>query len=99
VATFDSLIPDKNEDEADLLSQYQFFRNEGVFPAHCLPIGSDDGGNLLLLSLGETDYGYIYFWEHELGWDEAGSLEPDYSHCYFVVSSFTELMNSLHYSP
>jgi hypothetical protein len=99
VASFDSLNPDENEDDEDLLSQYLFFRGEGVFPDYCLPIGSDYGGNLLLLSLGEKDYGHIYLWDHEEGWDEAGSLEPDYSHCYFVAKSFTELIDSLHYSP
>ena len=48
------------------------------------------------IPLGETDYGHIYFWDHEEGWGEAGSLEPDYSHCYFIASSFTELIDSLH---
>ena|GEM_PF-775024 len=97
--SLDSLNPEKNEDEEDLLSQYRFLHTEGVFPHYCLPIGSDYGGNLILLSLGESDYGYIYFWDHELGWSESGSLAPDYSHCYFVARSFTELMDSLHYSP
>ena len=97
-AWFDSLNPNKNEDEEDLLSQYLSIRGEGVFPNYCLPIGSDYGGNLILLSLGEEDYGHIYFWDHEQGWDEAGSLEPDYSHCYFVAKSFTELIDSLHHS-
>ncbi len=78
------------------MSQYKAIRDEGVFPNYCLPIGSDWGGNLILLSLGETDYGSIYFWDHEQGWDEAGSLEPDYSHCYFVAKSFTEMLDLLH---
>jgi hypothetical protein len=98
VAWFDSLNPNKEEGEEDLLSQYLSLRGKGVFPDYCLPIGSDYGGNLLLLSLGETDYGCIYFWDHELGWDEVGSLEPDYSHCYHAANSFTELIDSLHHS-
>jgi hypothetical protein len=98
VATFESLKPSKNEGEEDLLSQYKFFKEKGVFPDYCLPIGSDWGGNLVLMSLGNADYGYIYYWDHELGWDEAGSLEPDYSNCYFVANSFTELIDSLHHS-
>ena len=96
VAWFDSLNPNRENGEEDLLSQYLVIRGEGVFPDYCLPIGSDYGGNLILLSLGERDYGHIYYWEHELGWGEAGSLEPDYSHCYHAANSFTELIDSLH---
>ena len=98
VAWFDSLNPNKENEEEDLLSQYLSIRGEGVFPDYCLPIGSDYGGNLILLSLGGGDYGHIYYWDHELGWGEAGSLEPDYSHCYHAANSFTELINSLHSS-
>ena len=93
--SFDSIKFDESEGVGDLLSQYKFYRNEKVFPEYFFPIGSDVGGGLVILSLGDTDYGHIYYWDHEEGWDEAGSLEPDYSHCYFVAKSFTEFIDSL----
>ena len=34
-------------------------------PAGMLPIASDIGGNLILLSLRTSDYGEVFFWDHE----------------------------------
>ncbi|MDP8942618.1 MAG: SMI1/KNR4 family protein [Actinomycetota bacterium] len=31
-----------------------------------LPIGEDDGGNLICLKVSGDDYGAVYFWEHEV---------------------------------
>lgn len=31
-----------------------------------LPIGEDDGGNLICLDVGAGDPGAVYFWEHEI---------------------------------
>ena len=31
-----------------------------------LPIGEDDGGNLICLKVAGEDYGAVYFWEHEV---------------------------------
>src|SRR5262249_34028764 len=43
----------------------------GRIPEHAIPVASDPGGNLLVLSLGGDDRGQVYSWDHEfrrLGW-------------------------------
>jgi hypothetical protein len=38
---------------------------EGRMPAHLLPLASDPGGNLFVLSVGQNDYGKVYYWDHD----------------------------------
>ncbi|MDR2344826.1 MAG: SMI1/KNR4 family protein [Planctomycetaceae bacterium] len=72
----------------DLLENWT--TSKGIMPPHFLPIGGDGGGDLVCLSLGSEDYGYIYCWNHE-----EEPYETDYSQSYFVAKSFSEFMNSL----
>jgi cell wall assembly regulator SMI1 len=72
----------------DLLENWT--TSKEIMPPHFLPIGGDGGGNLVCLSLGTEDYGYIYCWSHE-----EEPYETDYSQSYFVAKSFSEFINSL----
>lgn len=54
------------ETETDLVGYYRFFvRERGILPAHLLPIADDYGGDLYCLSLSASDYGKVYYLDHE----------------------------------
>lgn len=61
---------------------------------HILPIAHDDGGNQICISIGDNDYGYIYFWDHEKETDE-----PGYDNMYLIANSFNEFLDSLFECP
>ncbi len=65
-------------------------------PTHFLPIGHDSGGNLVCISCGEKDYGYVYFWDHENEIDYDVFDDYEYKNIYLISKSFDEFLNSLH---
>ncbi len=42
----------------------------GRIPDWLLPVARDEGGNLFALSLRQTDFGSVWFWDHEYEADE-----------------------------
>lgn len=62
-------------------------------PLNMLPIADDPGGNLLLLSISGSDYGKVYFWDHEMEADEGET--PDYRNLKLIADSFEEFINGL----
>lgn len=57
-------------------------------PSHFLPMAHDSGGNLICISCGIEDYGYIYFWNHEF--NELGNNE-----IWLIEKSFNEFLKNL----
>ncbi len=68
---------------------------EKRMPLHMLPIAHDPGGNLICISCGLKDNGFIYFWNHEdeVNYEEAG--DDDYSNLYFIAKDFDTFLDSL----
>ena len=66
---------------------------QGNFPYHFLAIGDTGGGDLYCISLGDDDYGQIYYWNHEYE-----PYEPDYENCTLIANSFTEFAGSFRYA-
>lgn len=62
--------------------------------SHVFPIAYDDGGNQICISIGDKDYGKIYFWDHE-----EESDEPDYENMYLIANSFNEFLEGLFECP
>ena len=62
-------------------------------PSNTFPIGKDPGGNLILISISGSDYGKIYFWDHN--WEAEEGREPDYSNLTLIADSFDEFVNNL----
>jgi hypothetical protein len=52
-----------------------------------LPVGEDDGGNLILLVVGGEDRGAVYFWEHE--------IQPSDEAYTRLAGSFVEFLDRL----
>lgn len=68
-----------------------------IFPKGFIPIGSDPGGNLILMSLNTDIYGKIFFWDHEDAPDDQLETIEAYTNIYFLANSFEEFVNSLKY--
>lgn len=65
-------------------------------PSHILPIAHDPGGNLICISCGKKDNGFIYFWDHEKEVDYYKKSDDDYSNLYLIAKSFNEFIDALH---
>jgi hypothetical protein len=76
----------------DLINQFEIYKRR--IPGTCIPIGRDAGGNIVCLNLSESNYGYVYFWNHEeeLKFEE-GTITID--DLYFIADSFQEFLNSV----
>ena len=62
-------------------------------PEEMLPIGSDTGGNLFLLSLKGKDRGAIFFWDHEMEADE--DEQPYYENIKVLSRNFNDFLKLL----
>ncbi|UYZ63417.1 SMI1/KNR4 family protein [Hymenobacter weizhouensis] len=66
---------------------------EGRIPSWYMPIGTDSGGNLYIMSLYKKNKGVIAFWRHEEEAEENGS---DYfENLTHIADSFTEFVHLL----
>jgi SMI1 / KNR4 family (SUKH-1) len=70
----------------DIDAEYETMRDR-IF-SHHLSIGIDDCGNRFCLSLGPSDFGSVYFWDHEEEADEGE--DPSERNLYLVANSFAE---------
>ena len=77
----------------DYIKDYKI--DEKRLPNHILPIAHDPGGNLICISCGRKDYGYIYFWDHENEVDYQVSGDDDYSNLYLIEDDFDKFINGL----
>ncbi len=68
---------------------------EKRMPSHMLPIAHDPGGNLICISCGTKDYGFVYFWNHEDEVDYSEAGDDDYSNLYLIARDFDTFLNSL----
>jgi hypothetical protein len=48
-----------------LQHQYSIYASAGRIPEAMLPIATDAGGNLFLLTLGGSHSGRVFFWDHD----------------------------------
>ena len=62
------------------------------FPKGYFPIGHDPGGNTICLSVDTSDYGKIYFWNHE---DTHGEI-PSVKDLILIADSFTDFLTKLY---
>ena len=82
----------------DLAWNYEIYR--GRMPEKCIPIGDEECGNQICMSLEKDTYGKIYFWDHEtMDTDDGEECQLDFSDMYELASSFRELLDKLEASP
>lgn len=85
------------EGEYDNFGKYLeiYKENNKRMPTHIFPIAHDPFGNLICISNGKKDFGYIYFWNHECEIDYNVEKEDEYSNLYLIAPSFVEFINNL----
>lgn len=70
----DSLIqyflPIGQQFDDNIESLYKFFIEAGRLPIGMLPIAYDPFGNMVCIDLNAEKYGSVYFWDHELEFEE-----------------------------
>lgn len=69
-----------DNDYNSLIKHYNEYKN--IVPSCMIPIGNDQGGNMILLSIGGNSYGSIYFLDHEKA-------------AFLIADSFEEFINNL----
>jgi hypothetical protein len=76
------------------LLKYNTVTFKGRIPVDTVAVAYDQGGNLVLMGVGDDNRGKIFFWlkDHEV---EEGEV-PDYSNVGFVAASFDGLLSSLY---
>ena len=77
----------------DYIETYKL--NEKRLPIHIIPIAHDPGGNLVCISCGKEDYGYVYFWDHDKEVNYSISGDFDYSNLYLVAKTFNSFLENL----
>ena len=75
----------------DFIEAYKIHKNR--IPKEFITIGSDVGGNEILLGIKDKYRGKIYFWDHEEEVED--DEEPDFRNMTFLSNSFTEFVDSL----
>lgn len=86
VRSFLSIGGATNDSLDDFIDVYR-----GRYPDEFLPIGEAAGGNLILLRVGATSSGEVYFWDHEFEGDE----EVTWENLTLLAKSFTQFMEAL----
>lgn len=69
-------------------SNYEVFL--GRIPRNYFPIATEDGGNIICLSLNAKDYGSVHYWDH----NEEG-LCQNFENVHKLAPTFTEFLNGL----
>jgi hypothetical protein len=62
-------------------------------PEYFIPIAHDPGGNLICISCSCSDYGYIYFWDHEK--ETPNNWEDCSTNIYLIANSFDNFIANL----
>lgn len=81
--------PVADPDVDDLESQARFYHHQADFPLPetLLPIGEDEGGNVVCLQTTDDDRGATYFWEHDAVADDDGLTK--------IADSFSDFLDRL----
>ena len=83
--------------EISLEYKFQIYTKACRVPADMLPIGSDFGGNLIVLALAGKSVGGVYFWDHEIEGLEEYPDNPE--HLVFLARSFNLFYEGLFSEP
>jgi SMI1-KNR4 cell-wall len=78
---------------SDLIQNYQSSANR--IPKYTLPIGCDQGDNLLLMVVGGSRLEQILYWARDYEVDFENGVEPDYSNVGFIAPNILEFIKGL----
>ena len=87
----DLFIPVRDGKKRPMEKTLELLRaDDGVIPEWLIPFAEEDGGNLFCFSVRESDFGAIYYYDHEFEYGE--DLEE---HITWLAESITAFINAL----
>ncbi len=89
VSWFYTLAEDYNY---NLLKNYNMFFNR--MPKEMIPISSSPCGNKICLAVRGSNYGKVYYWDHD--WEAEEGEEPTYRNIYLIADSFKKFTDNLY---
>jgi len=91
ISYFEVLYAEETMEVDDLRAGYVALVESGQVPSTLLPIADDPFGNIIFISVGEDDFGRVYFGNHELEVPETGYLVMSQ-----IAETFSEFMDKLY---
>ncbi|MCL2080001.1 MAG: SMI1/KNR4 family protein [Oscillospiraceae bacterium] len=88
VNRFYSIFPENLNDRNNAVKLYLSMRKEKRLPHKAFPIGEDPSGNLMCILLDTINYGHIYFWDHEIEFQD-----ESYKGMSFIADSFSKFID------
>ena len=97
---WNGLYSNEQIDEYDNLKRNILY-HRGSIPITTMPIATGTGGDVLLMGIGEENYGKIYYWlhEHDMSEDLKVGETPSWDNVGFVANSFTDLLDGMFKNP
>ena len=83
-----SFIPIGSVYSENIKLDYEYLLKEERIPVGYVPIAYDPFGNFICISLLKSNYGEIWFWDHE--------LEDEETNLFYVSKTFTDFLDSLY---
>ncbi len=89
-----NFLPIAAIEDDNLLEEIQGITQAELIPENLIPIATEPGDDRLVLSVGGSDYGKIYYW----AWEEEPKRnhKPSYKYIRLVANSFDELLALLY---
>ena len=78
--------------EHDSLRQYVVCY-KGRIPPNLLPVAHDPGGNLICIAISGSDFGAVYFWDHE--YESPEGQPPNTNNLYLIAKDFDTFLVGL----
>lgn len=82
-----------SDEDYSIKDYFVEFVSNNRMPGDLVPIGTDEGGNLVCIAVKGPNTGKIYFWDHEEEAEEG--QEASYNNLFLVADSFKEFLESL----
>ncbi len=87
----DLFIPVRDGKKRPMEKTLELLRaDDGVIPEWLIPFAEEDGGNLFCFSVRESDFGAIYYYDHEFEYGE----DPE-EHITWLAESITAFISAL----
>ncbi len=84
-------------DVEGILDLKRSYSDHDRVPRWSFLFASDPGGNLWLLSVRESDYGSVWYWDHD--WEAEDGDPPTEENIERFAGSFNEFLDDLEYEP
>jgi hypothetical protein len=79
------------EDDPHLYEEIMAITKAGLVPPFLVPVAATADGNRIMLAVGGTELGTVYYWARQ---EETGGA-PSFDHMHAIAGSFGEFWNSL----